>query len=346
MANSVDNIKQFLINNPEKIVELLENTNFYNVTYRRYCNQIRCSKTPESNKNGVEIYCDTLFGVIYSTGVRGDIFHIIMEHNNISFSELIKFIEDYFHLEKSYYSNKKPLFGGVYAKYSSKAQNYEEKEEPEPEYDISVLNNYRDLPSILFHNDGIDTNTQKKFHVCYDDNTSRICVPWFNENGKIVGIEGRINQKEIDEDIPKWYPIIPFKKSNHLYGFFENYSDISYSNDLYVFESTKSVMKCSSYGINNCCACGGNSLSKNQVSKILKTYIDNVIICLDEDITETHMLRQCEKFKKLCFYKKNIFYVYDEQKKYLKSGSKTSPIDYGVDVFYSLLNECKREYKG
>ena len=86
MYNSVDDIKDFLINNPEKIVELLENMNFYNVTYRRYCNQIRCSKTPESNKNGVEIYCDSLFGVIYSTGIRGDIFQIIMEHNNISFS--------------------------------------------------------------------------------------------------------------------------------------------------------------------------------------------------------------------------------------------------------------------
>ena len=198
MYNSVDDIKDFLINNPEKIVELLENTNFYNVTYRRYCNQIRCSKTPESNKNGVEIYCDSLFGVIYSTGIRGDIFQIIMEHNNISFSELIKFIENFFNLERKFYSNKKPLFGGVYAKYSKK-QDYKEVEEKEEEYDISILNNYRNLPSILFYNDGIDTNTQKKFHVCYDDNTSRICVPWFNENGKVVGIEGRINQTEIDE---------------------------------------------------------------------------------------------------------------------------------------------------
>lgn len=344
MSNSIDYIKKFLIDNPEKIVELLQNTNFYNVTYRNYCNQIRCSKTPESNKNGVEIYCDTLYGVIYSTGVRGDIFQIIMEHNNISFSELIKFIESFFHLEKTFYSNKKPLFGGVYAKYS-KTQEYNEEEETEKEYDISILNNYRNLPSVLFHNDGIDTNTQKKFHVCYDDNTSRICVPWFNEKGKIVGIEGRINQKEVDENTPKWYPIIPFKKTNYLYGFFENYSDIIYSNDLYIFESTKSVMKCSSFGINNSCACGGNSLSKNQVSKILKTYVENVIICLDEDITQTHMIRQCEKFKKLYFYKKNVFYIYDERRKYLKSGSKTSPIDYGVDIFYSLLNECKKEYK-
>ena len=344
MYNSVDDIKDFLINNPEKIVELLENTNFYNVTYRRYCNQIRCSKTPESNKNGVEIYCDSLFGVIYSTGVRGDIFQIIMEHNNISFSELIKFIENFFNLERKFYSNKKPLFGGVYAKYSKK-QDYKEVEEKEEEYDISILNNYRNLPSILFYNDGIDTNTQKKFHVCYDDNTSRICVPWFNENGKVVGIEGRINQTEIDEDTPKWFPIIPFKKTNHLYGFCENYSDIIYNNDLYIFESTKSVMKCSALGINNACACGGNSLSKNQVSKILKTYVENVIICLDEDITETHMIRQCEKFKKLYFYKKNVFYIFDEHRKYLKSGSKTSPIDYGLDVFNKLLSECKKEYK-
>ena len=80
MSNSVDYIKKFLIDNPERIVELLENTNFYNVTYRSYCNQIRCSKTPESNKNGVEIYCDSLYGVIYSTGIRGDIFQIIMEN--------------------------------------------------------------------------------------------------------------------------------------------------------------------------------------------------------------------------------------------------------------------------
>ena len=34
-------------------------------------------------------------------------------------------------------------------------------------------------------------------------------------------------------------------------------------------------MKCSALGINNVCACGGNSLSKNQVSKILKTYVEN-----------------------------------------------------------------------
>ena len=127
MSDSVEYIKKFLIDNPERIVELLENTNFYHVTYRRYSNQIRCSKTPDSNKNGVEVYCDTLFAVIYSTGARGDIFQIIMEHNNISFSELMKFIENFFHLEKTFYSNKKPFFGGVYAKFSK--PEYEEIED-------------------------------------------------------------------------------------------------------------------------------------------------------------------------------------------------------------------------
>ena len=37
---------------------------------------------------------------------------------------------------------------------------------------------------------------------------------------------------------------------------------------------------------------------------------------------------------------KNVFYIYDEHRKYLKSGSKTSPIDYGIDVFLFVPNWC------
>lgn len=337
--DNIQSIRNFLTEDYNRIITLLENTNFYNISYREYSNQIRCSKYPDSSINGVEIYCDTLYSIIYSTNIRGDIFQIIMEHNHIGFSELVSIINNLFKLDNFYY-NKKELFGGFYKKF----KKYHGQKEEDEQYDISILNNYIDLPMVLFQQDGIDASTQKKFNVRYDILTNRICVPWFNKYGKIVGIEGRINKKDIDDGIAKWFPVIPFKKSNFLYGFYQNYSDIIFENDLYIFESTKSVMKCNSFGIKNCCACGGNNLSIEQVNMIYGTYISNVVICFDEDITETHIRNQCKKLTRSFFYKKNVFYIYDEDNKYLKKGSKDSPIDCGKDNFIYLLKNSLKKY--
>lgn len=339
----VQYIKDFLLKDQNRITLLLEKSGFYQPTYNSRTNEIRCARSEDGNLTNVVIYCDNLYGVIYSQGVNGDIFALIMYQNDWSFSETLAHIERLFDLKITKQRTERP-FSGYFDKYRRRKTT--EDGEVEPVYSDEILKNYIQLPSMLFLKDQIDLKTQRLFDVCYDEGTSRVLVPWRDQEGRIVGIEGRLNQEKIEDNTPKWLAVIQFKKKKFLYGLDKTSKKIEDSNQVVCFESSKSVMKTYAMGHKNTCACGGNDLSLNQVEILSKMSVQKIILAFDEGIPIYHIQKQCSKFKQSVFYSKDVYYIFDKENKYLPAGSKLSPADLDKIKYEKIMRECCYKYEG
>lgn len=145
-----------------------------------------------------------------------------MKHNEFEFNQTLNHIQEVLGLSFDSNNIANPLFGGFY---KSINRVYGNNNIEMSNYPIEVLDEFIDAPNSRFLRDNISVEVQYKFHVGFDPLTQRITVPWFDINGNLIGVTGRINFDEYG-DIPKWLPIIPFSKGQTLFGLYENYENI------------------------------------------------------------------------------------------------------------------------
>ena len=154
-----------------------------------------------------------------------------------------------------------------------------------------------------------------------------------------MGVTGRYNYDEC-EDIPKWKPVLNFKKGQSLYGLYENYQDIKDKGYVIIGESEKMVLQLATYGYNIGLALGGCLITKRQAQIIKSLPVNNIILAFDEGLKGETILNQAEKIKGGIFNNKNVFILYDKDNMVLKKGSKNSPADLGKENFKYLMREC------
>ena len=70
----------------------------------------------------------------------------------------------------------------------------------------------------MFHNDNISYEVQREFEIGYDDFSNRITIPIRDEIGSLVGVKGRLFQRELTDDEMKYLYIEPCNRSQILYG--------------------------------------------------------------------------------------------------------------------------------
>lgn len=335
---SVENIKKYLINNPNDIIKVLKATDFYNISFFDHKNEIRCAYYEGGNPTSVCINCETLQSYVFSRDIGGDLFHLIGIKNNWNINKTVNIISNILNIDENKDFKSAFIFNGIYKniKHNKKKQN---KFLP-----AEILNKFTFHPNIRFLHDHIDIPTQFKFKVGYDNNTNRIIVPWFNKDGKLVGITGRYNFSDLDGN-PKWKAIERFSKGNYVYGLYENKEDIKNSDWVIIGESEKFVMQLYSYGYHNALALGNCNITDKQARIIKSLPVKKVIIALDEGVNIEHVMAQCEKLKGGIFNNsKEIYCLYDNDNKVMPKGSKSSPSDFGKENFEILLNNyCFRK---
>ena len=113
--------------------------------------------------------------------------------------------------------------------------------------------------------------------------------------------------------------MVRFSKTQTLYGYAENYKSIQEAGYAVVFESEKSVLKRHSRLDRTGLAVGGHNISDIQLKLLLGLNVD-IVICFDNDVSETHMKKMCKKF----FRYTNAYYMSD---KWNLLGEKDSPAD-------------------
>lgn len=347
---NVVELKELLYNSYDNIIKILEKIGCGKIKVLARGEEIRCSLDlePSSNGNSIRIKTDKLSVASYSDRLNfsGDLISFVMIKCNCKFIEALKIICDAIGVEFDYKhapSPKKTLpFGGYYKNITTQQNIFEES----ITYPDSIMEQFYQKPSRRFLDDGIDVITQMEFGVCYDFETERICLPWRNNMGRIVGITARWNGDDYEECGESKYkiiiPIHGFQKSKHIFGYSENYQYIQEDSVLYIFEAEKSVLQTRSMDIRNTVAIGSHNISDIQAQLIKSLMPQTIILCFDEDVKDEEFLKeQCKKLQyNNSFINADIGYLLDKENKYLSLNSKKSPSDLRREKFLEMLTEC------
>lgn len=276
----------------------------------------------------------------FSTNLKGDLITLVQAKLNLTFPQTIKKVAEMigFECENKPFEPISLPFGGFYKKIA-KLRN--EDDIDLETYSEDILNQYEQIPNLLFYEDGISPEIQMRYKVGYDAVSGRIVVPWWTFDGNnVVGIMGRLNKRTINEDENKWYPIIPFPKSKTLYGFSDNYHSIREKGIVIIGESEKHSLQLSSQGLDVGVSLGGSFLSDIQANHIKSMFPEKIIVAMDEGLKEEHSREIAEKLKVDKFYKNSVGYIYDKNNQFLPLGSKLAPSDLNKNKLKQLINNC------
>lgn len=274
--------------------------------------------------------------------IRGDIITLVIHIKNYSFIKALKYLHQILNLQFTFvYDEKekeKEIYDPLHIFKRIKKTYHQNSEVQLKKYDKSILNQYINVPHINFLRDGISIKTQNKFSISYCPDKSRIVIPHFYwSSGDLVGIIGRTTIENYDLfDIAKYYPLIPYPKSQNLYGLNMNYQGIQESGIVVVFESEKSTLKADTYGYNNTVSVGCHEISEEQRRILIGLNVE-IVIAWDKDVPLEHTLNTCEMFKGI----RKVSYIYD---KYDILDEKMSPIDKSKKIYDYLLKHRVNYY--
>ena len=278
-------IKKELLDNPEKLEELLEYFNFYNIHIHQ--SYISFGRAIDSSKKSIVIRLeknDYLYVSDYARNINQDLFTYISEQRLVDFKDIISVVRKILKIDDfSIFREPQGIFGGFYEKIRKK------NEYTCRTYDESILNKYVTLANMRFIRDNITIDAQQFFNIRYDVESQGIVIPIYNQVGELMGVKVRCNYDVQDGEM-KYYYLIPCQMSQTLYGYSQNYNYLV-NNVIYIFESEKSVMQCYSYGIRNCVALGSGSISRKQVQMLLELNPKKIIFMHDVGFDLENILR-------------------------------------------------------
>lgn len=328
----LNEIKERLIENPNKIIELLEIFGFEHINHRN--TEIRFARSDSGGANiSIRLknnpYCCVSD---WSRGISTDIISYLIQEKNVEFCDVLQTTKKILGLGNDWRpQQKKVLFGGIYQNLTQLNRETRLKT-----YDESVLDQYERVGNLRFLKDGISLDAQKFWNIRFSIEDNRIIIPIRNEYSEIVGAKGRLNGNA-DEENPKYLYTIPVAMSQLLYGYSENYQYL-YGNDVILVESEKSVMQAWDFGVRNIVALGSHSLSEKQTKLLLQLQPKKIIIAMDEGLEFEHTKRNADMIKNFGGMLTPEIWYWDADQD-LDVGPKCSPTDMGKEKFEEIMEE-------
>ena len=284
-------IKKELLDNPEKLKELLEYFNFYNVHIHQ--SYISFGRAQDTSKKSIVIRLeknDYLYVTDYARNISKDLFSYISEQRLVDFKDIIGVVRNILGVDDfGLFNESRGIFGGFYEKIRKRSE-YSVRT-----YDESILDKYIPLANKRFVNDNISIAAQQFFGIRYDVESQGIVIPIHNQIGELIGAKVRCNY-EVQDGEMKYYYLIPCQASQTLYGYSQNYNYLT-NNIIYIYEAEKSIMQCFSYGIRNCVALGSGSISRKQVRMLLELNPQKIIFMHDVGYDLENILRNINMVK-------------------------------------------------
>ena len=269
-------------------------------------------KTPSfsvSDEKGL-FYC-------FGCGVGGNVFTFLKKYKNISFQEALKTIADYLGIELKTVSGKEigkitnlyNLLANINQVFKSNLENnsfarsYLKKrgidQSSVKKFGIGLCNQDLDNFKKNLSLKGFSENDLKEVGLIIESKKdkqhflrfqNRITFPIYNMLGNIVGFGGRtiVNSKIKYINSPE---SIIFKKSDHIYGLWQNKESIKNKKNLFLVEGYLDVISLYSKKVDNSVATLGTSLSQTQIDKIW-SYTNNPIMCYDSDSAGLRAMNQ------------------------------------------------------
>ena len=332
----ISDVKEKLLEEPEKIVELLEEYNFCHINSKPQ--EIRCSRDDKGGPNiSIRLHNNPWANVSdYARGVYTDIFSFIAQERRVTFREVLLSTKKILGLGDDWEPKKKyQLFNGIYANIGKNAKL------KSTIYDESILNQYKKCGNLRFLESHISLESQMKFGLMYSVEQQRIIIPIRDIFGNLAGIKSRRNYETDNPDDPKYVFECPTSKSMILYGAYENYSHLMNADKILIFESEKSTCACDSYGYNNAVSIMGNALSSEQAKILLSFNAKEYCFMLDEGLDLNVTLQNAKLLKSFAAMRECKITYFDWQNS-LSVGPKESPTDCGKNIFeYIIQNEIE-----
>ena len=341
----IKHLKEFLYNNPDKIIEILEDLNFHHIKKHSGSGDdyITCANVSGDNPTAITIYLSpNLLTINYTremcqSKVNCDFCDLVcFARPDFNFFQNLKYI-----VEKSgidYYKNFDEgipeslkilkLLKDLLNKDGDRNSDEDEPIKVKDEVILSYYNN--NLLSGMFFKDGIDWETQKLFEIGYDYFTNRITIPIRDELSNLVGVKSRYLFRKVPEGELKYMYIEKCPRGKILYGYHLTHKYISESNCVYITEAEKGCLQYYSHGIKNVISTGGTSVAKTQIDKLSRLN-KTLILSFDSDFTEDKICRLRNKFLEQVSFSAII-----DKEKIL--GEKESPSDNPEKLDYLIKN--------
>ena len=330
----ISDIKERLLEEPQKIIELLEHFGFEHISLRH--NEIRCARDSMGGPNiSMRLQNNEWCNIVdFARGYKGDIFSFISQEKDVTFREVLQVtkkilsLDDYWEPKKS-----RQLFGGIYSRI------YKQSEYHPITYDEDILNSYQRCSNLLWLKDNITLEAQRFYDVHFDVVENSIIFPWRDCYGSIIAIKSRYNG-EPPEGMSKYYYPIGGNISASLFNYSHCYEHL-YNNDVYIFESEKSCMIAWGRGVKNTLAIGSNSLSPAQCKLLLQLQPKTIYLMLDSNLDLSETKKNADLIKKYAPMRSVSIKFWDWRDS-LEVGEKSSPMDGSVESWnYILENEIK-----
>lgn len=330
----ISDIKERLLEEPQKITELLEHFGFERISLRH--NEIRCARDHEGGPNiAMRLQDNPWCNVVdFARGYKGDLFSFIAQEKNVSFREVLQTTKKILNLD-DYWEPKKTrhLFGGIYSRI------YKQSEYNQKTYDEDILAPYQPCGNLLWLRDNITLEAQRFYDVHFDVVENSIIFPWRSPHGDIIAVKSRHNGEPPEGMSKYWYPV-GGNISASLFNYSSCYEHL-YGNDLYIFESEKSCMIAWGRGVKNTLAIGSNSLSPTQCKLLLQLQPKIIYLMLDSSLDLAETKKNADLIRKYAPMRTTSIKFWDWRDS-LEVGEKSSPMDGTADNWnYILKYEMK-----
>ena len=234
--------------------------------------------------------------------------------------------------------------------YSLDLEKYQYTSEvPElPEYPAGVMDYFTKYHHPSWLKDGITPAAMDKFNIRFSLGQNKIIIPHYDINGRLIGIRGRaLEQAEID-NYGKYRPIqigqtiYSHQLHFNLYGIHEHKKGIQRRKMAIIAEAEKSVLLDDGYygELSNTVACCGSNINKYQIALLSKLGVDEIVIALDKEYTDSYSVKGkeyrkklegiCDKYRSLAKFS----YIWDYDN---LLDEKDAPFDKGKEVFEQLF---------
>jgi hypothetical protein len=172
----INNIKQKLLEQPDKLVDLLEVFGFSHIKLNS--NEIRFARDESAGRNiSIRLQNNEYLNVNdYARSIHADIFSYIIQEKKATFKEVLQQTKQILGLD-DYCETKRTtsLFGGIYNRI------HKQSECDLKIYDEEVLKQYRRCGNLRFLKDGISLESQTFWNLHFDVESNRIMIPIYNE---------------------------------------------------------------------------------------------------------------------------------------------------------------------
>ena len=295
----ISRLKDHIIDNG-LIQQVLESLDCHHIRDRGTF--ISAANPDGDNTTAVQVYKDSLYTINYTRDIKqpkseaSDLFTLVQFYKQCSFVEALQFVcvavgLEYYHDFDDDVPESIKLSRFLIQMIRSDGEYEYEKEKPVRPISETILNNYISCVTDFFSDDGISYETQQEFALGYDTMTNRITIPIRDELGNLVGVKGRLFERELHEDDLKYMYLEPCPRHHILFGLYRALPYIKRLGDCYVVESEKGVLQAVTQGVDNVIATGGKKVSKMQFEMMSRLCCD-IVLCFDKDVEmdELHVL--------------------------------------------------------